>query len=249
MVISELPVGAIVRLGRYSLAHRSDDMFDIDWIKVSRQNDFISQKVLLGMLYDATEHGWRQNYDYSLSNIRQFINSENTKWFHPTHPNDVEQHWVMFKNYVRADISRYNGLLYHFTDSEVALIEEQNGDKLRLPTVNDVEGGMPYFKRYGKRAHPTAVYGNLSIDTFKDTMFASYYVIGDTVNSVREVDRMGHIQTISPAKLSGVRPMCKLNGDTVVERINDNTYKCSLPDEYSGRYFRATHPLSWLLEA
>lgn len=247
MVINELPVGSIVRLGRYSLAHRSDDMFDIDWIKASRQNDFISQKVLLGMLYDAAE-GWSPNYDYSLSNIRQFMNSENTNWFHPTHPDDRQQHWVMFDNYVRTDISRYVGLLYHFTDNEIALIVEQNGDRLRLPTIGEVNGGFQYFKRHGKRAHPVEAYGTLSRDDYKETVFSSYYVVGDKVGELGEVDRMGYISHTSPARLSGVRPVCKLAGDTDVELIAENTYKCNLPDGYSGRYFRETQPLSWLLD-
>lgn len=247
MVINELPVGSVVRLGRYSLAHRSDNMFDIDWIKVSKQNDFISQKVLLGMLFDAAE-GWTPNYDYSLSNIRQFMNSENINWFHPTHPNDRQQSWVMFENYVRTDISKYAGLLYHFTDGEISLIEKQNGDYLRLPTFKELNGGFQYFKRHGRRSHPVEVYGNLSRDNFKDTMFASYYVLGDEVHGLGEVDRMGQISHTSPARLSGVRPVCKLSGGTDVELIDGNTYKCCLSDEYSGRYFRETQPLSWLLD-
>lgn len=246
MVINELPVGSIVRLGRYALGHRPDEMIDIDWIKVSRQNDFIAQKVLLGMQYDALEN-WNENTDYSYSNIRQFMNSDQHSWFHPTHPHDVCSSYITLDNWVSINISRYSGLLSFFYDEELKLIEQSGHDSLRLPTAAEVMGGFPYFKRYGKRAHPVTQYGELAYDCFRESMFARYYVTGSERRPVCEMDRAGNICEISPAKYSGVRPVCKIQSDAEVIETGKNTYKMNISSTGPVRFFKETQSLDWLL--
>lgn len=250
MVISELPVGSVVRLGRYALGHRPDDMIDIDWIKVSKNNDFISQKVLLGIQFDAIEC-CNENYDYSLSNIRQFMNSENHSWYHPTHPNDRGPEYVMLDSYVTIHAGRYSGLLSHFQDSEISVLEMVNDDYMRLPTVSEiVGGGFQYFKRYGKRAHPVYEFGQLSLDNYREGMYHRYYMIDDLgpiTPNLAEMGRDGNYGGISPAKYSGLRPVCKIKASAAVEQTGKNTYKMNISSTGAVKFFKETQSLDWLL--
>lgn len=246
MVIGELPVGSVVRLGRYVMPHRTDDQVDIDWIKVSKQNEFISQKVLLGMQFDPCE-GWNTNNSYELSNIRQFLNSENHSWYHPTHPNDRGPGYVMLDNYRRVPVHHYSGLLSLFSDEEMGFLETNGSDRMRLPTMREINGGFPYFKRHGKRAHPTEVWGELAYDNYKETMYAEYYVLGDDGYDATEMDRAGNFNNISPARYSGVRPVCKIKSVAEVLQTGTNTYKMNLSSSGPVKFFKETHPLDWLL--
>lgn len=247
MVINELPVGSIVRLGRYALGHRPADMIDIDWIKVSKNNDFISQKVLLGIQFDAME-GWCENRDYSQSNIRQFMNSEHHSWYHPTHPNDCGPSYLLLENYVTINTGRYSGLLSHFTDEEIGMISGESGDYLRLPTVSEVMGSFPYFKRYGKRAHPTTEFGLLTFNNFSEGMYHRYYLIDDrAAHGVVEMGRDGGYHDISPARYSGLRPVCKIKASATVIETGKNTYKMNISSTGPVKFFKETQSLDWLL--
>lgn len=247
MVINELPIGSKVRLGRYCLPHKPDDVFEIDWIKVSKDNEFISEKVLLGMQFDAME-GYDQNCNYQLSNIRQFMNSENHDWFHPTHSNDRGPSYVMLDSYIRVPIHRYSGLLSFFADEELCLLEKFGTDYMRLPTIEEIDGRcFPYFKRYGIRAHPVSVFGNIERDNFKETMYSRYYVLGDSPYTVYEVNRAGDIASLSPAIYSGVRPVCKIKSDAVVDQTGKNTYKMNISSTGPVKFFKETQSLDWLL--
>ena len=249
MVINERPVGSIVRLGRYALGHRPDDMIDIDWIKVSKNNDFISQKVLLGIQFDARE-GWNENYDYSLSNIRQFMNSENHSWYHPTHPNDHGPDYVMLDNYVTIHTGRYSGFLSHFQDSEISVLEPTNDDYMRLPTVSEIMGGFPYFKRYGKRARPVEEYGSLSLNNYREGMYHRYYMIDNMspiTPNLAEMGRDGSYSGISPVKYSGLRPVCKIKASATVIETGKNTYKMNISSTGPVKFFKETQSIDWLL--
>mgnify|MGYP003306691642 CR=1 FL=1 len=248
MVINELPVGSVVRLGRYALGHRPDDMIDIDWIKVSKNNDFISQKVLLGIQYDAREN-WDENYDYSLSNIRQFMNSENHAWYHPTHPNDRGPDYVMLDNYITINTGRYSGFLSHFQDAEISALELVNDDYMRLPTVSEIMGGFQYFKRYGKRAHPVNEFGCLSLNNYREGMYYRYYMIDNLspINYLAEMGRDGNYSVISPVNYSGLRPVCKIKAGAAVEQTGKNTYKMNISSTGPVKFFKETQSIDWLL--
>ena len=252
MVINELPVGSVVRLGRYQLGHM-DRTLDIDWIKVSKDNHFISAEVLLGMVFDAYESNWRTNNDYFLSNIRQFMNSEASTWYMPTHQHDKLHEYVYFNDTgITVRMSRYDGLLHHFTDEELSAFEPQNyGDFLRLPTEKEVNGVFPYFKKRGRKAFPVNEYGSLERKDYHEGMFASYYVIDERQDTptgeVGEITRSGQFRNIWPHVYSGVRPVCKLKADCEVEHSSGDTYKMNLSSATPVKYFEETQSVDWLL--
>ena len=246
MVINELPVGSRVRFGRYAIANR--DPVEIDWIKVSKQNHFISEKALLGMKFDEFETNYCFNSNYSESNIRQFMNSDEFTWFHPTTPNDRSTEYITFDSYITVDMKKYRGLLYYFTDHELSLIEKQNGDYLRLPTAREIDGGFPYFKRYGKRARPMDEYGYLERSNYKPGMYCAYYVDdGRNDGYVTEFDKSGNFNNIRPAHYSGVRPVCRLYELSEVIETGKNTYKMNLSSSEPVKFFKETQSIDWLL--
>ena len=246
MVISELPVGSVVRLGRYTLGHRPDELIDIDWIKVSKSNEFIAQKVLLGMPFDARE-GWNANYSYRLSNIRQFMNSEQQNWYNPTHPNDSAPGYVTFDSYMVSNLNRYCGLLYHFSDEEINLLNPMDGDRIRLPKLSEIMAQFPYFKRYGKRAHAVRTYGELDRNDYREGTYHRYYILGDGENELLEMGRDGYYRAISPIRYSGVRPVCKIDANAEVIETGNNTYKMNLSSSEPVRFFKETQSIDWLL--
>ena len=245
MVINELPVGSIVFLGSYRIA---DVFYELEWIKVSKDNHFISKYVLNGMQYDAHE-GYSHNYDYHLSNIRQYMNSEDASWYKPTHPNDSAPSYFRYESYTMVNPCRWPGMLYHFNDGDMSCIDQENGDYFRLPTVNEImRGGFPYFNRKGKRAHPLPEYCSRERGYYSSGAFSSYFMLDDTRrDGLAELSRSGSIDRISPTRYSGIRPVCKLKADSIVEGYTNNTYKCVPDPSKARRYFEETQSIDWLL--
>ena len=248
MVIGELPIGSIVRFGRYSMGHLTHTI-DIDWIKVSDDNEFISEKVLLGMKFDEVEANWMSNDDYWLSNLRQFMNSDNENWFMPTHQYDKPTDYIHLDGGYTIRMSRYKGLLYHFKDSEFGAFERMEfGDYLRLPKATEIMGGFKYFKRRGARARPVDAYGYLERKNYHEGMFASYFVSDPrTDGCVTEVNRLGKFSSQHPACYSGVRPVCKFKASSEVIKTGENTYEMNLSSAAPVKYFEETQSLDWLL--
>ena len=252
MVINELPIGSIVRFGRF-MPVNSADLTNIKWIKVSNDNHFISKKVLIGAAFDAYELNWMSNNDYSLSNIRQFMNADTERWYMPTHQYDKEMGYLFYPDTgYTVNTGRYKGLLNYFTDAELGAFEHlENGDFLRLPTKREIEGGFPYFIHRGRKAHAIDSYGTIERKNYHRGMFASYYIIDESQSiphgSVGEVTRTGQFINILPHTHSGVRPVCKLMADREVTAVSENTYEINLSSATPGRYFEETQSLDWLL--
>lgn len=247
MVIDELPIGSVIRFGRFSFAKRVDTV-DIYWIKVSKDNHFISERVLLGTRFDEYEPEIGFNENYELSNIRQFMNSDAKNWYMPTHQYDRPTDWCYLENGTVIRMLNYGGLLQHFTDEELCAFEKEFGDYLRLPTVNEMLGGFPYFKRHGRRALPTDDWGFLERRNYCPGMFSSYFVIDVGGSStVNEFDRRGHLRVLSPNEISGVRPVCKLKANIEAFSIGENTYEMNLSSATPVKYFEETRSLDWLL--
>lgn len=248
MVISELPVGSIVRFGRYSMGHLNYTI-DINWIKVSDDNHFITEKVLLGTKYDEFESNWSNNDNYLLSNIRQFMNSDEANWYTPTHQYDKPTDYIYLDGGYSIRMLRYKGLLHYFEDKELSAFERlEYGDFLRLPTAVELMGKFPYFKRKGCRARPVDEYGYLERKNYHEGMFASYFVMDPrTDGMVTEINRMGRFHSFMPSNYSGVRPVCKLKGDYEVFPYGENTYKMNLSSATPVKYFEETQSLDWLL--
>lgn len=245
MNIGELPIGSILRFGRFDPIGRGD-IEEIDWIKVSNHNEFISKKVLICMKYDERE-GWNLNYNYELSNIRQFINSESAAWYLPQHESDKPTTYIyLYRTYTNINAGRFKGLLHHFYEEEISAIDKFGSDYMRLPSILEISGGFPYFRKRGKRANPIDTYGEIELPNYTHGMFASYYVTGQNDCDLHELSRSGSFDKISPFEYSGVRPVCRLSSNVTVIPSED-VFILDIPKDRKHTFFKETHSIDWLL--
>ena len=144
-LLSNLPVGAKVKFGKHSI--NGEAAQDITWLIVAKNHaNYVSNSVTLlteGVIdirpFDAPEDNpkssdptRRGNSDYSLSNINQWLNSENVSWYTPTHAYDEPPTNTNISNgtgYVDRP-----GFLYNFsTDERNAILTN---------TINAVANGV-----------------------------------------------------------------------------------------------------------
>ena len=92
--IADLPTGAKVKFGAYQVS--DEEPHKICWVKVHHDNTFLSEFLEDQCAFDAKEpeheNEYRRAYGnnrYSVSNVNQFINSEEPDWFSPTTPTDT----------------------------------------------------------------------------------------------------------------------------------------------------------------
>ena len=126
MTIEELKVGSRVMFGNYGV--NSDRTYPIWWVKATKDCDFITESVLDYLMFDAKEpnngdYGCRNygNPNYNLSNIRQFLNSEDEDWFIPQHaadnwPNSRRQDSLASYGDPGGTYRDHHGFLRHFED-------------------------------------------------------------------------------------------------------------------------------------
>ena len=92
--IDDLKIGSVIRFGSYSADKNDQSPPPIEWYKADQDNRLLSRYCIDYLVFDTIEHHtelyWlTPNADYALSNIHQFLNSEETEWWAPTHPNDA----------------------------------------------------------------------------------------------------------------------------------------------------------------
>lgn len=87
--VGKIRVGTKLLLGQYGVS--ADEIFPIMWLKATPNGDFISEKVLDYICFDARERQSDDysakmygNPDYGASNIMQFLNSYDENWWKPT---------------------------------------------------------------------------------------------------------------------------------------------------------------------
>lgn len=251
MTIDELKVGSVVRLGRYKLHYRTQ-LIDIDWIKASKRNDFISEKVLSAERWHNfdTELRTYPSIPYELSFIRRYLNNESSIWFYKMYDKEVPPPICQTENCTGIN-NRYNhGMLSHFDDHELAVISPGEFGYFRLATPYEIDGQFEYFKRHGAQAKCIDEFGSVWRKDYHPGMTSGYW-LNDTVawQCARYVNRMGKIMC-DPCNIPhGIRPVCKLNGDTKVLLNENNTYTIDFGSVFiKDDPFDNSHSIEWLLE-
>lgn len=150
MLISELPLGGLLKLGKH-------EFFDnLLWIKVSNQNDFCLYNALRAMCFDESEphansrehrSGGSNFYPHSI--VHQWLNTRLQEgWYSPSHPADQSTYY-----------HNVPGFLSMFSDTEYDLLKprkfvvktpqgsiRKNGETVEmealvaLPSVSELSG-------------------------------------------------------------------------------------------------------------
>lgn len=181
--LADLEIGEKIKFGRYAV--EGEEPHDIVWIKVHRDNTFMTEHIEDFRAFDAKESmnpdELRRKYgnnDYSKANICQFLNSTDESWFAEQHEYDsAPSDETTLDN---TSYEHHRGFLNLFTSGEYEAIEYSEVEtaipkaglitmeqKVFLPSLanifgdenNDIMEGQfwDYFNTYGKsrRATPT----------------------------------------------------------------------------------------------
>lgn len=223
--IAKMKIGEQLVFGHYTSSRREYTNPDpIVWLKASKDCDFISRDVIDSLVFDAREGNgfWYGNADYSLSNIRQFLNSESDTWFKRQHENDNPPPY-----------SDHFGFLYYFDDYEIAGLVEREGSLIRLPAVSDVlndETKFSLFKQKGVRGKASTDY--ISYHYIDSNIFVSYWLRPESTGgeisptaSIPILGRNGQIKYVFPRKEIGIRPVCSINPSLVVENVDNDVVR------------------------
>lgn len=88
--VGALKVGAQLVMGKYGVD--KDNPYPIVWLKGNPNCDFITEKAIDYLCFDAAEetgHYRRvNNAKYPVSNLFSFLNSDQMMWYHAMHDND-----------------------------------------------------------------------------------------------------------------------------------------------------------------
>lgn len=224
MNVNELKVGEKLLMGSYTHNAQRYEPQEISWIKVSPNNDFISEFALDYLSFDAYEGYNVDNADFRTSNLAQFLNSDHERWFEPQTQTDVAPDWRDTKP----------GFLTNFLDFEVGSMEEAPAPdgvayKVRVPTTNEIVGPnhvrFPYFKRHGIRPHPGATMRNRRVTGghwFDSGSFVDFWLLDRYSPSsyrAKRIDRSGYVDDCPTSVLSGIRPVIRLKSDVQLDRV------------------------------
>lgn len=181
--------------------------------------DFIAKHVLDCLKFDEGEQNnpnadfrYSGNPDYMLSNIRQFLNSQDRNWYHPSH------------EYDRAPVrnsgayAEHSGFLHDFEDYEIqALVSE-----IELPKYTHFMGSanerLVYFTKKGIRPNGSEDFlRNKQNYGFSEGSYIGFWTSDRNGRYVRAIGRDGRYQNKYPIDILGIRPVCKINPEVKVE--------------------------------
>lgn len=160
----------------------------------------------------STDFRYGGNPDYALSNIRQFLNSQDKNWYQPTHEFDKPP----LRN--SGAYAEHQGFLHDFEDYELrALVSE-----IELPKYENLMGSanvrFPYFTKKGVRPNGSEDFLiNKQNYGFNTTSYIGFWTQDRDGRYVRAVGRDGRRQSKYPVDTYGIRPMCKIDPDIKVE--------------------------------
>lgn len=248
--VKSLRLGSKLLFGRYGVKADMEPQ-PITWLKATPNCDLVSESVVDFLCFDAKERypvenrAWpevRPNDCWHLSNIFQYLNSEEDNWFHKLHEQDV----APARGYSDVDspeavYSAHYGFLRYFEDFELANLLDQTyiindlecTSKMRLLSVADVTGDTRFnvFRKRGIRAHPT-----VDIQRYKynapgssTEQFMGFFLMDKPNRAgwssyVQAVGRNGSVYAEYASHGLGIRPTCRIKPDTKVEEVGDGVY-------------------------
>ena len=262
-MLSNLPIGAKIKLGKHQV--NTETAQPIIWLIADKNHagcpansiTLITEKIIDVRFYDAKETNWsgvattdKGYFDYKLSNINQWLNSDGEagKWYTAQHDYDNPPS-ITYGLYGNEYASR-PGFLYNFTASERLLllpttITNQRASnvattfvtKVYLPSAWEILGTHAYSDGSSKFAYfntrivmalPTqeVVSNNVVIgDGYAPSSSDEYWHYWTRSTSYSEVVRIwkdGTTYSCEPYYMSGVRPCVNLSYNVKVSDATDS---------------------------
>lgn len=218
--IEDVKPGAKIYAGRYAISAYEPQ--PILWLKANNGLQIISDKVLDHIVYDQAERTNRDapafyygTVDYLLSNIHQYMNSDEYDWFEKTHHDDEAPFY-----------RRHPGFLYYFADYEIKSIQSVDLPEHENLFVKDSDKYFQLFKKHGIRPHLTEdllSHANLGI---RETGYSGFWMQNVSPRNngcVEYVMRDGYVSHQYPSSSGGLRPVITLAAGTKMHVNDDGT--------------------------
>ena len=249
--VEAIKPGVRVRIGSYAVS-RNDVPEPMYWLKADREGTFIAENAVDYIAFDAREsrstssdHRYCGNPSYDLSNIFQYLNSDEEMWFCKTHSVDEEPRLNNTAGYI-SQYGDHPGFLCGFKDYEIASMI----GAVDLPHVKDVFGdsAFPLFRRKGVR--PKATYDLISRklrnDGFDTQSYIDFWTCDPSADGytprIFTIGRDGNTVARYPYESSGLRPVIRINPSAMIDAdgdgvlvlapftVEDNSRICSSDD-------------------
>ena len=180
---SKLAVGSTFKLGKYQV--ESETPWPIEWEIVHQESDYqiaMTKQIIDCRCFDAKEPNntdsdrprWG-NSKWSVSNIEQFLNSDQATWYNAQHDYDAPPNSTNVSqsgNNADNPYDTHKGFLYYWPDEEKALLKDMT---LTLANNTETDGGGSYTWT-GKVWLPTytQMSGNSNNSITEGTKFDKY---------------------------------------------------------------------------
>jgi len=264
ITIGSLKVGTPVVLGNYGVC--AENPCPIVWLKGSPNCDFISERALDILCFDTVERNnegnnarWAGNPDYETSNLYQFLNSEAWNWYTPAHEYDAPPSADVYGN--RCAYHQHPGFLYFFEEYELDSLQAQAyhvgelvaTSLIKLPSINDIigTGRLKLFFKKGVRPKGT---GDLitrkgNSQGIDENSYIPFWLAESSGIYSSIINRSGNYCSQLSSSLAGIRPMCSIKPDAIVELGDDGIYRIkpytitreTFTDEEFFEYLGITH--------
>lgn len=239
LTIGNLKVGSRIQLGAYGVTGMDEQ--PIVWLKATDDNKFITEHVIDYLAFDAREPNNTANgcdiagnYDYDLSNIRQFLNSDEEHWYNPCHEYDTAPNGGLTTSHISYE--RHYGFLNRFKDYEIASMI----NAIDLPSVHEIVGEDRFkiFKRKGVRPTATEMMWSAPrkwmAGDYTDGSFVEFWLRDACYQEPYAryklsgiIDRCGYVSSRAPREGAGVRPVCCIRADTKIDIGEDGIFVIS----------------------
>lgn len=243
LTVADLKVGSRLFFGKYGVSHTPQP---VSWLKADKDGNFLSEFAVDYLMFDAKEPNnpdrtmyYCGNCDYSLSNIHQFLNSDEDDWYEPSHEYDYPPGRDRNNYQVSGMYLEHSGFLSDFEEYEIASL---NGNVV-LPTRAQLFGGggiprFELFRRKGLRAKASEdlIYGKPGY-SFEENNYIEFWMQDAESHGgyAYIVNRGGKITTRSASLASGIRPVCNIKPDTKVEVLSDGVSYRVVPFDATSR--------------
>lgn len=153
LIPNNMTVGSTFFLGKYQV--ESEDPWDIEWEIVHQTDDYqiaITKSIIDMRAFDAKEStntdSNRKKYgnnNWSVSNIKQFLNSDQASWYSAQHDYDAPPSSTNIYQYSNGTTynayDNHKGFLYYWSDEEKNLLKDYT---FTLANNTKTDGGGSY---------------------------------------------------------------------------------------------------------
>ena len=213
--LSKLVVGSTFKLGKYQVENETP--WPIEWEIVHQEDDYqIAQtkQIIDCRPFDAKEptntDTNRKSYgnnNWSVSNIKQFLNSDQVTWYNAQHQYDAPPSsancWQYSNGTTYNAYDTHKGFLYYWNDSEKALLKDMT---LTLANNTVTDGGGSYTWT-----------GKVWLPTYTQMGFGNNNNIAEGTQFSKFTDNASRIKSLHPNCIAN-NEYCKINNSS------DNCY-------------------------